>query len=335
MIGADISLVKGIERRRVEQGLVFGKFMPPTNGHLYLVNFARSSCEKLTIVVCSLPTEAIPGKLRYQWMKEIFPDCNVVHLDEVMPQEPSHAEDKAFFQLWGDTLHKHCPGIKVDALFASEPYGYKMADIMKVRFIPVDAAREMVAISGTALRENPFLHWNRIHPVVRPYFLKRIALLGSNASEKNALIRKLAEHFDTSYAANYAETLVNDFSRNLPAYNATSLTLADISTIARGQMASEAALAQQAHKLLFVASELKSVAVLSEKMFGDCPGWVEEEAKKINYDLYLALDSDDSSWWKAASPFSGAKLVAVEGAGMDMKFQNIVRTLCALWPDLR
>src|SRR3990172_2354055 len=30
-------------------GLVFGKFSPPTKAHLYLINFPRLSCRKLTI----------------------------------------------------------------------------------------------------------------------------------------------------------------------------------------------------------------------------------------------------------------------------------------------
>ena len=280
MIGTDISIVRGIEGRRIRHGLVFGKFMPPTNGHLYLANFARNSCQNLTIVVCSLPDEPIPGKLRYQWMKEIFPDCNVVHLDKVMPQEPASLEDHVFFQLWGDALSAYCPGDKFDALFASESYGYRVADIMNVKFIPVDTAREMVGVSGTAVREAPFRHWDKLHPVVRPYFLKRIAFLGPESPEKTALIKKLAAHFSTSYVASYAETLRKDFSKNIPAFN--GMTLADISTIARGQIASEEALARQANKIIFVGAQLKSIGELSRVLFGECPVWVEEEAKKAS-----------------------------------------------------
>jgi HTH-type transcriptional repressor of NAD biosynthesis genes len=289
--------------------------MPPTNGHIYLADFARRCCENLTIVVCSLPEEPIPGKLRYQWMKEIFPDCNVVHLDKVMPQEPANLEDRAFFRLWSDALNSFCPAEKFDALFASESYGYRVADIMNVKFIPVDAARAMVSVSGTAVRENPFLHWDKLHPVVRPYFLKRVVLVGLGSPEKDALLRKLAEYFNTTYVADYAKTLIGDFSKNIPAYNEASLTLTDISTIARGQIASEEALARQANKIIFVGSELKSIAGMSRRLFDDCPAWLEEEAGKIKYDLNLEIGSDD--------------------ADIDKKFQHAVEAIHALWPALK
>jgi cytidyltransferase-like protein len=99
MIGKQPSLVAGVESARFGHGLVFGKFMPPTEGHIYLADFARRSCDKLTIVVGSLPEEPIPGALRHQWMAEIFPSCTVLHLDKPMPQEPKHPEDLPFFRL--------------------------------------------------------------------------------------------------------------------------------------------------------------------------------------------------------------------------------------------
>ena len=101
--------------------------------------------------------------------------------------------------------------------------------------------------------------------------------------------------------------LVNDFSKNIPAYSEGSLSLADISTIARGQRASEEALARQANKILFVGADLKAVAVLSRKLFGDCPTWVEEEAAKVSYDLYLDVND---------------------------KFERAIEAIHAAWPSL-
>lgn len=334
MIGTDKSIIAGIEGRHIRQGLIFGKFMPPTNGHLYLANFARGCCEKLTIVVCSLPDEPIPGNLRYQWMKEIFPDCNIVHLDKVMPQEPASLEDRPFFQLWGDTLSSYCPEGKFDALFASESYGYRVADVMGIKFIPVDTAREMVDISGTAVREHPLRHWERLHPVVRPYFLKRVALLGREAPEKTALLKKLAAYFNTSFAANYAENISAEFSNNIPDYSNASLALADISTIARGQMASEAALAREARKILFAGSELKSIAKASITLFGNCPAWVEEEAEKTDYDLYLVINPDESGWWSdSGSPKENITVLCQPD--IDKKFDRAIEVILSLWPDSR
>ena len=69
ILGTDPKILEGIESQYVGHGLAFGKFMPPTNGHLHFLEFARKSCRKLTIIVCSLDDEPIPGEIRYKWMK--------------------------------------------------------------------------------------------------------------------------------------------------------------------------------------------------------------------------------------------------------------------------
>ena len=70
------------------RGFVLGKFMPPHAGHLYLCDFARAYVGELTILVCSLPDDPIPGDLRHAWMKELCPSARVVHCQEILPQLP-------------------------------------------------------------------------------------------------------------------------------------------------------------------------------------------------------------------------------------------------------
>lgn len=283
-------ITEGIESEFVGHGLAFGKFMPPTNGHLYFLNFARQSCRKLTILVCSLPTEPIPGEVRYKWIKELFPDCNVVHHYIDIPQEPTGPDDLAFFETWRDSIHKHCPGEKFDALFASEAYGYKVARIMDIRFVPVNVKRDLVEISGTAMRNNPLQHWEHLHPVVRPYFLKRVALVGPESTGKSMLARNLAEHFDTAHVAEYARAMLSDFAANIPGFDIAKPDPRDFSTIARGQIASEDAIARQANRIMFCDTELLTTAYWSKHFFGSCPHWIERLAEQRRYDLYMLLD---------------------------------------------
>src|ERR1700754_1749536 len=102
-----------------KRGFVLGKFMPPHSGHVYLCDFGRASVEELTILVCSLPGDPIPGVLRFQWMKELFPACRVIHCEEILPQEP--ADDPVnFWPVWRDVLKRYHPE-PIDFVFASEP----------------------------------------------------------------------------------------------------------------------------------------------------------------------------------------------------------------------
>ena len=55
-------------------GLVFGKFMPVHNGHLALIRYAAARCDRLLVLLCSQPWEAIDGSLRLQWVAQALAD---------------------------------------------------------------------------------------------------------------------------------------------------------------------------------------------------------------------------------------------------------------------
>lgn len=254
MIKITRDIIAPIAAEKVVNGLVFGKFMPPTNGHMYLLDFARASCESLTIMVLSLENEPIPGALRYRWIKELYPDCNVIHHTADMPQEPQSPHDIPFYHAWRDTIFKHAPGIRFDALFASETYGYQVAWALGCRFIPVDTARGRVEISGTALRNDPWLHWQHLPHVVRPYFLKRIAVLGGTAEIRAPLVQALAKAYHTTAVSDYAQSFDTDLKRNIGEGKA-GYSKEDAPTALRGYLASQTALARQANRVLFCDAE--------------------------------------------------------------------------------
>jgi HTH-type transcriptional repressor of NAD biosynthesis genes len=308
-------ITKGIDAPLAEHGLVFGKFMPPTNGHLYMIDFARRSCKRLTIVVLTLDNEPIPGHLRYGWIKELYPDCTVVHHDHDMPQEPENPHDIAFYHAWRDTLRQHCPRDDFDALFASESYGYQVAWALGIRFIPVDTARGSVQISGTALRADPWRHWSHLNPVVRPYFLKRLGICGGDRAARGKLAAELAATYHTCHVADYTQTLIDDFSRNINGWSAAQLQPDDFATIARGHIASGAALARQAHRVLFYAATLTDIKAHAESLFGAAPAWLDPLAAAETYDILLSLDdaAAPEQALRLASPTLAAARAALEG----------------------
>jgi NadR type nicotinamide-nucleotide adenylyltransferase len=274
---------------RPESGLVFGKFMPPHEGHVFLVNFARRSVRRLTILVCSLPDEPIPGELRYRWMKEMFPDANVVHHAAIVPQEPHEHPD--FWNIWKDSIGRHCPGERFDCLFTSEDYGWKMAEMLGARHVPVNRRRDLVPVSGTAVRQEPLKHWDLLPPAVRPYFAKRVCVAGPESTGKSTLVRNLAERYGTVCVEEYARSLLDEYvraGRRQPG----EVRYEDIETIARGQTATEDALARRANRVMFCDTDLLTTVYWSKFYFGRCPDWIEAEAARRAYDLYLLLDVD-------------------------------------------
>ena len=109
----------------MRRGLVLGKFMPPHRGHQHLIDFARSYAEQVTVLVCSLADDTIPGSLRHHWVRRLHPDCRVVHVTEAVPQAPE--EDPNFWPIWRDLIHRHEPR-GIDLVFTSEAYGWRLAD---------------------------------------------------------------------------------------------------------------------------------------------------------------------------------------------------------------
>lgn len=52
-----------------KQAVIIGKFMPLHKGHMYLIQSAIKQSAKVTVLVCTLNSEPIPGNLRFQWVK--------------------------------------------------------------------------------------------------------------------------------------------------------------------------------------------------------------------------------------------------------------------------
>ena len=262
------------------RGLVLGKFLPPHLGHLHLIEFASAFVDELTVVVGTLAREPIPGALRYEWMRQLAPRANVVHLTDENPQLPEEHPD--FWAIWQASLARVAP--KPDFVFASDAYGATLAEVLGARFVPVDPARTALPISGTAIRARPFDHWEFLPRLVRPHFVQRISIFGPESTGKSTLTRQLAEHFGGTAVPEYARTW-------LELHADRKVRPEDLPVIARGQVASETALARAANRRLFCDTDPRATVVWSELLFGACDDEVRRLADR-QYDLTLLLDAD-------------------------------------------
>lgn len=261
--------------------MILGKFMPPHRGHQWLIEFARAYTEQLTVLVCSLPSEPIPGVLRYEWVQQMCPGVNCVHVTEDLPQEPREHPD--FWSIWQSVVHRHVDH-PIDFVFASEDYGWKLAEVLDAAYVPVDHVRQIVPVSGTAIREQPMRHWDYLPEPVRPHYLKRVCIFGPESTGKSTLATHLAQHYQTQYAWEYARPLLN--------FKGGQAEYTDIEKIARGQYATESALASQSNRVLFCDTDLLTTTIWSDVLFGKCPQWITQATAQQHYDLTLLLDID-------------------------------------------
>jgi HTH-type transcriptional repressor of NAD biosynthesis genes len=262
-------------------GLVLGKFHPPTLGHAYLVDFARQYVDRLTVVVATLGREEIPGTLRVAWMREMFPGVHVVHLTEENPQCPEEHPD--FWDIWRASLRGVVPE-GPDFVFASEDYGFRLAEELGARYVPVDHPRALRPVSGTAVRTDPMRYWDFIPSAVRPYFVRRVAVVGPESTGKTTLAGRLADR--------YATVMVGEYARGLIDVCGGEVRDDLFPMILRGQRASEDALARQANRVLICDSEAFTTRLYRQLYLGDDPAYLREAAERRSYDCYLLTSPD-------------------------------------------
>lgn len=261
------------------RGFLLGKFLPPHNGHVLLGEFARAYADELTILVCTLAREPIPGGLRLAWMRELFPTCRVVHLDRDVPQEP--AEHPEFWSIWRDIVRAAHPE-PIDFVFASEAYGHRLAAEAGATFVPVDPLRLAVPVSGTRVREDPFACWAHLPVPVRAHYVKTVCLFGPESSGKTTLATALAARLGTTLVPEYGRTYTDAFG--------TEVEADGLRRIVRGHRAMTAAARRQADRILVCDTDPLLTAVWADMLLGRRPADLDALAEPS--DLYLLTDVD-------------------------------------------
>ena len=259
-------------------GVVCGRFLPVHRGHQYVIDVARGSVEDLLVLVFSSPRDPIAGAVRVRWLRELYPDISVelvdrdvsvVDLGELVRAVAHHREDPPRY------------------FFASELEYAHAAIALGATFVPVDPTRVVFPTSGTSLRADVLRHFEMLPPNVRPWFARRVAVIGAESTGKSTLCAQLAAHYATIAVPEYARTLAETRGGDL---DADALALA-----ARGQLASEDALARSANRVLFCDTDVRSVALWAERLHGDALLHPTAEARP--YDLVLVTSLDE--------PFAG------------------------------
>ncbi len=112
----------------------------------------------------------------------------------------------------------------------------------------------------------------------------RISLTGPESTGKSTLAARLAAHYGTSFAP--------EFAREYLAATGPQYTLADLEKIARGQLQAESAATAQARRVVFFDTDLLVIKIWAGHAFGTCPAWISHHLARYPYDLVLLLGVD-------------------------------------------
>jgi HTH-type transcriptional regulator, transcriptional repressor of NAD biosynthesis genes len=320
----------------MKKGLVFGKFMPLHHGHLALINFALQHCDHLFIILCYTENEPIEGTIRSRCLQASL-DTNssitlVSFLYDAAELPNTSISSRHVSGLWANAFKTLVPD--VDIVFTSEDYGAHVAEFMCIEHILFDKARTTFPVSASEIRANPFNYWHFIAGKAKPWFVKKIALVGSESTGKSVLTERLAKQFNTCFVPEMARDIIE---------KTNDCTPGDLYKIADLQAQAILSKISVANKLLLVDTDLTITKSYSRYLFGEeliVEPWIEVANK---FDLYFFLEPDCeyiqdgtrlslndrnalSLHHKTYFEGQGIKLISING-DWDDRFQKMVKTI--------
>ncbi len=267
----------------MEIGLTLGKFMPLHTGHLALIDFAAARCDILYVLLCyNDDVEPILGETRWQWLqRELADRPNVVPYFTDIKLPNSSVASRDISKVWAAYLKERFN--EVTMFFSSEPYGKFVAEYWGISYENFDIQREKINISATLIRENPLKYWDYLAKAAQPFYVKKIAIVGTESTGKTMLCAKLAEHFETVWVAEAGREVVA---------NSEQTTIEDISTIAERHATAILAATQNARRVLFIDTDLTITASYSQFFFAKVPVFADWIQAANEMDVYFYLEPD-------------------------------------------
>lgn len=257
--------------------------MPLHQGHLALIDFARARCEELIVLLCAQDDiEPIPGALRREWLAAELHHRHGTQLVFTYVKLPATSESsREVSAQWGQWIRDNLPPL--DFFCSSEPYGEYLASFLGIEHIPFDPERGKVGVSGTEIRQFPQKFWSYLARPARPYFLGRVAILGSESTGKSTLSAQLAAHYGTVFVPEQARGIIPD---------SRQFTWEDLNEVASAQAEAILNAAAFASRLLFSDTDLRTTQVYGQHFFGQIPDFSTLQATLPTFQLTLLLDND-------------------------------------------
>lgn len=258
-------------------GLIFGKFYPLHSGHIYLIEKALTQVDELHVM---LGCEATRDKQlfensrlprqpqvsdRFSWLKDTFKDRHNIHI--YISDETGINYYPNGWKEWSDSI-KHILSenkIEPSVVFTSEPQDVTEHErYFGCPVVVIDANREFVNISATKIRENPYQNWSFIAQAARPFFVKKVAIIGHD--KFNELPVKLANIYNTQYVSN---GYINYIQREISTLeNKRYLSENDYLRIAMLHVERMSKSLENANKLLFTSIDFGTLSNYYEQIFG-------------------------------------------------------------------
>lgn len=192
--------------------------LPPTTGHLQLIQFAEhlAGDDGVTVMLTTQPDEPfVQERVRAlgQAVHRRGSMTQIKHYARPMNPDPS---SKGFRDRWAGIMIGAGaePG---DLLVISEEWGRWLAELTDMDWRPYDVKREINPAKATSIRNDPTHMWRNILPEFRRHLQTRVTIFGAESTGKTTLASALKSVFQPctvlpEYARPYLETVGNEIN---------------------------------------------------------------------------------------------------------------------------
>lgn len=273
-------------------GMYGGCFNPLHIGHVDCILKAAALCRELYIVLSvSEKRGEIDERIRYRWLYQLTKHIGNVTILTIHDDTTTKAEyTQEYWQKDADDVKTRI-GKPIDVVFCGSDYGKDSFwnvcyPESKLYIFPRNG------ISSTELRANPYVHWDWIPQVARPYYTKKVLLMGGESTGKSTLTISLAHRFNAEY--------IDEAGRELSEKSGTDELMLpeDYTEILLRHKLNEIEAQERGSKVLFVDTDALITRFFMDFLDGDDPRIEKNRvlADAIDglnrYDLILFLEPD-------------------------------------------
>lgn len=276
-------------------GLFLGKFSILHSGHQYVIDTALEEVDKLIILIYDAPSSTnIPLDIRAGWIQKIYKNSPIEIVKGWCGPEDTGFSNKVK-RIQNEYILKMVGNKGVTHFYSSEPYGDHVSEALHCVNRIVDKNRKTFPISASAIKKNPYLYKDYVHPLVYADLITNIVFVGAPSTGKTTIAEKLSIEYNTAWMPEYGREYWENhqINRRLEPWQLTE--------IAEGHLEREKAKLLEANQYLFTDTNAITTYMFAMYYHGFTDERLIELAKAAErrYDLVFLCADDipyDNTW---------------------------------------